>query len=41
LVKDDQVIIIDCLINNLSNFKLIKETVPRMNAWFAFSNYLL
>ena len=41
LVKDDQMIIIDCLINNLSNFKLIKETVPGMDNWFAFAHYLL
>ena len=41
LVKDDQIIIIDCLINHLPNFKLIKETVPIMDQWFAFYNYLL
>ena len=41
LVKDDQMIILDCLINNLSQFKLIKETEPRMDKWFAFSSYLL
>lgn len=41
LVKDDQMIILDCLINHLSNFKLIKEIVPNMDKWFAFSHYLL
>lgn len=41
LVKDDQIIILDCIINNLTKFKLIKETVPGMNEWFAFSHYLL
>lgn len=41
LIKDDQIIIIDSIINNLSQFKLIKETLPIYDKWFAFSNYLL
>ena len=41
LVKDDQIIIVDCIINHLSEFKRIKETDHRIDSWFAFSNYLL
>ncbi len=41
LVKDDQIIIIDSIMNNQSEFKLIKETLPRMDKWFAFCNFLL
>jgi hypothetical protein len=41
LVKDDQSIIIDCIVNNISHYKLIQEHSPGMDAWFAFSHYLL
>lgn len=41
LVKDDQMIILDCAMNNLSLFEFIKETNSMMDKWFAFSNYLL
>ena len=41
LVKDDQIIIIDCLVNNITHFNLIQEKSPGMDEWFAFSNYLV
>ena len=41
LVKDDQMIIIDCVVNHLSEFTRIIEPDPTMDCWFAFSNYLV
>jgi len=41
LIKDDQIIIIDCIINNLKNFNLIEEKVPSKDRWFVFQSYLL
>jgi hypothetical protein len=41
LVKDDQIIIIDCIINNLTNFKLIEEQNPLKDRWFVFQSFLL
>lgn len=38
LVKDDQIIIIDCIINNFNRFELIEESDPRKNKWFVFHN---
>ena len=39
LVKDDQIILTDCLISNLGHFKIIKEN-NIYNNWFAFLRYL-
>ena len=41
LVKDDQIIILDCIINNLQNFQIIQESDPFKDKWFAFQTYLL
>ena len=41
LVKDDQMVIIDCIINNLKNFKLIEEQDPRKDRWFVFQSFLM
>ena len=41
LVKDDQIVIIDCIINNLKNFKLIEEQDPRKDRWFVFQSFLV
>tara|TARA_R110002020_G_scaffold466102_1_gene688260 strand:+ start:1153 stop:1974 length:822 start_codon:yes stop_codon:yes gene_type:complete len=41
LVKDDQVVIIDSIINNLKNFKLIEEQDPIKDRWFVFQSFLL
>ena len=40
LVKDDQIVIIDCIINNLKHFQLVKETNPYKDKWFVFHSYL-
>ena len=40
LVKDDQIIVIDCIANNLKHFKLIKQQ-PGFDPWFGFQTYLL
>jgi glycosyltransferase involved in cell wall biosynthesis len=37
LIKDDQIIILDCILNNLNFFYLINED---QNKWFGFQNYL-
>ena len=39
LVKDDQIIITDCLMRNMDKFCLIKS--KKGDPWFAFSHYLL
>jgi hypothetical protein len=41
LVKDDQIIIIDCIMNNLKYFELIEEKNPTKDRWFVFQNYLV
>jgi hypothetical protein len=40
LVKDDQIIIVDCIFSNLSEFCLCKEQNHYDN-WFLFQRYLL
>ena len=41
LVKDDQMVIIDCIINNQQNFKLIEENDLRKDRWFVFQTFLI
>ena len=41
LVKDDQIIIADCIFSRMSDFKLIKENNPLYDNWFLFQRYLL
>ena len=41
LVKDDQIVLIDCIINNQSHFKLIEQKNYKMDRWFTFSTFLL
>lgn len=41
LVKDDQIIIIDCIINNYEKFILIKQENLKFDKWFAFNSYLI
>jgi hypothetical protein len=43
LIKDDQIIIIDCILNKkyANNFKLIKNKLKNFDDWFVFSKYLL
>jgi len=40
LVKDDQIIIIDCVFSNLSDFCLCKEQNHRNDNWFLFQRFL-
>jgi len=40
LVKDDQMVIIDCILNNLKKFKLIEEEDPIKDRWFVFQSFL-
>ena len=43
LVKDDQIILIDCILSNetKNEFNIIKEMDPRFDNWFLFQRYLL
>ena len=40
LVKDDQMIIIDCIISEPNRFELISETLSHHDVWFQFRRYL-
>lgn len=41
LVKDDQIIIINCIANNFRDFELIQENNIKYDNWFLFQRYLL
>ena len=41
LVKDDQVILADCVFSNMNNFCLIKENNNSYDNWFLFQRYLI
>jgi hypothetical protein len=40
LVKDDQIILLDCILSNLDNFKLFKEKNNTYDNWFMFQRIL-
>ncbi len=40
LVKDDQIVVVDCIFSELSKFALITESEPGHDNWFLFSRYL-
>jgi hypothetical protein len=40
LVKDDQIILIDCILSNLDKFNLYKENNPYFDNWFMFQRIL-
>ena len=40
LVKDDQIIIVDCVFSEPKRFELIQEPNPKENAWFYFRRFL-
>ena len=40
LVKDDQIIIVDCVLSELSKFNLTKEKTPFYDNWFMFQRIL-
>jgi hypothetical protein len=41
LVKDDQIILLDCIINNLKHFNIIQEANINKDPWFVFQSFLL
>lgn len=41
LVKDDQMIIADCVFSDLSHFQLCRETNPMYNHWFLFQRFFM
>ena len=41
LVKDDQIILVDCILSNLNNFTLFRENNPLLDNWFMFQRILL
>jgi hypothetical protein len=40
LVKDDQIILVDCILSNLDSFKLFKEKDKNYDNWFMFQRIL-
>ena len=40
VVKDDQIIIIDCIVHHLNRFELVEETNPHKDRWFVFQSVL-
>ena len=40
LVKDDQIILVDCVLSNLNNFLLFRENKPQLDNWFMFQRIL-
>lgn len=40
LVKDDQIIVIDCILHNIPHFMMVEETDPSKNRWFVFQGFL-
>ena len=41
LVKDDQIIIADCVFSDVDKFELIEEESPQYDNWFMFQRFLL
>jgi hypothetical protein len=41
LVKDDQIVIVDCIFSDLSKFEIAIENTPEYDNWFQFQRYLL
>ena len=41
LVKDDQIILIDCILSDLKHFSLFRENNPQFDNWFMFQRILL
>ena len=40
LVKDDQIILVDCILSDITNFTLFKEDKPHLDNWFMFQRIL-
>jgi hypothetical protein len=41
LVKDDQIILIDCILGNKDHFVLCVDPDPRYDIWFMFQRLLI
>jgi hypothetical protein len=41
LIKDDQIIIADCVFSDMNQFELIEEHLPEYDNWFMFQRFLL
>jgi hypothetical protein len=39
LVKDDQILLVDCILSNLNEFILCRENIPGLDNWFMFQRY--
>ena len=39
LVKDDQIILVDCILSNLDRFTLFREDIQGLDNWFMFQRY--
>ena len=40
LVKDDQIILVDCILSNLDKFTLFRENISNLDNWFMFQRIL-
>jgi hypothetical protein len=40
LVKDDQIILVDCIFSNLKEFNLLRENQQNLDNWFMFQRFL-
>jgi hypothetical protein len=40
LVKDDQIILVDCILSNPNEFLLFRENIPNLDNWFMFQRIL-
>jgi hypothetical protein len=41
LVKDDQIILVDCILSQLDDFTLFRENRQGLDNWFMFQRYFL
>ena len=41
LVKDDQIILVDCILSNMNHFLLFRENNPGFDNWFMFQRIYL
>jgi hypothetical protein len=41
LVKDDQIILVDCILSDIDKFNLFRENIPPFDNWFMFQRILI
>ena len=41
LVKDDQIILLDCILSNIDSFTIFRENKPAVDNWFMFQRILI